>query len=172
MSQTVLPCSDMQYPWPSASSSKGNPPALGKHVPKAGINHINIHVYSLWNSVSLQTSVQSGEQSGQKSKQAGKNTTFFFNVTEPRRHQLPLQILLSNTNREDCSKFTLHFRKYLLILFSLVMFFNRRSWTVISYSHFHGSQFTLSLTQRQTLSYLPSAWIILEEAVFFLTLVF
>lgn len=66
----------MECPWPSASSAKGNPPALGKHVPKASI-HINIHIHSPWNSASLQTSVQSGEKSGQKSKQAGKSTTFF-----------------------------------------------------------------------------------------------
>lgn len=109
--------------------------------------------------------MQCGEQSLQKSKQAEKNTTlFFFNVTKPRRHLLPLQILLSNTNREDCTKSTSHFRKYRLNLFSLVIFFNRTSWTVIFYSHFHGNQFIL-LTQ--SLSYSPSAWIILDEAVFF-----
>lgn len=107
---------------------------------------VYIHTHRLWNRASLQASLQSGEQSGQIYEQAGKPTTF-FNVTKPRSHLL--QFLLANTNREGSTEFTTHFRKYLLILLSLVMLCNRTAWTVISLFQFHVNQFIVSLTPFQ-----------------------
>lgn len=104
---------------------------------------VYIHTHRLWSRASLQASLQSGEQSEQMYEQAGKPTTF-FNVTKPRSHLL--QFLLANTNGEGSAEFTTHFRKYLLILFSLVMLCNRTAWTVISLFQFHGNQFTLTLS--------------------------
>lgn len=92
-------------------------------------------------------------------------------VTKPRRHLLPPQFLLATTNIEGSTKFTTHFRKYFLILFSLVMLHNSKAWAVISHFQFHRNQFILSLTHRCTLSYLPSAQNILEDVEFLNTTV-